>query len=219
MNLRPYQQQLVTEIRGQYQLGHKAVLAVLPTGGGKWYDSIARNCWTMPGTCKIEGCDKPVDSHAMCGMHAQRVRRYGDPYYITPEQERRASNRAAQLARFDSIKETTYRKRHGRHEHRVVAEQMIGRPLERGEIVHHVDGDKHNNDPSNLMVMTQDHHIREHLAPDAEPIEWNGRSMYPKEWAAEFGINVQRFYGRRRAGWSMERIASTPTRGWKRQCN
>ena len=35
MNLRPYQQQLVTEIRGQYQLGHRSVLAVLPTGGGK----------------------------------------------------------------------------------------------------------------------------------------------------------------------------------------
>ena len=35
MNLRPYQQQLVTDIRLQYQLGHKAVLAVLPTGGGK----------------------------------------------------------------------------------------------------------------------------------------------------------------------------------------
>ena len=35
MNLRPYQSQLVTEIRGQYQLGHRSVLAVLPTGGGK----------------------------------------------------------------------------------------------------------------------------------------------------------------------------------------
>ena len=35
MNLRPYQQQLVTEIRGQYQLGHRKVLAVLPTGAGK----------------------------------------------------------------------------------------------------------------------------------------------------------------------------------------
>ena len=35
MNLRPYQQQLINEIRGQYQLGHKSVLAVLPTGGGK----------------------------------------------------------------------------------------------------------------------------------------------------------------------------------------
>jgi superfamily II DNA or RNA helicase len=37
MNLRPYQSQLVTEIRGQYQLGRKSVLAVLSTGAGKTY--------------------------------------------------------------------------------------------------------------------------------------------------------------------------------------
>lgn len=35
MQLRPYQSQLITDIRLQYQLGHKSVLAVLPTGGGK----------------------------------------------------------------------------------------------------------------------------------------------------------------------------------------
>ena len=35
MNLRPYQQQLITAIRLQYQMGHRRVLAVLPTGGGK----------------------------------------------------------------------------------------------------------------------------------------------------------------------------------------
>jgi superfamily II DNA or RNA helicase len=35
MQLRPYQQQLITAIRLQYQLGHRKVLAVLPTGGGK----------------------------------------------------------------------------------------------------------------------------------------------------------------------------------------
>lgn len=35
MNLRPYQAHLITDIRLQYQLGHKSVLAVLPTGGGK----------------------------------------------------------------------------------------------------------------------------------------------------------------------------------------
>jgi len=34
MNLRPYQQQLITDIRLQYQLGKRTVLAVLPTGGG-----------------------------------------------------------------------------------------------------------------------------------------------------------------------------------------
>jgi superfamily II DNA or RNA helicase len=35
MQLRPYQQQLINDIRLQYQLGRKSVLAVLPTGGGK----------------------------------------------------------------------------------------------------------------------------------------------------------------------------------------
>jgi superfamily II DNA or RNA helicase len=35
VTLRPYQQQLVTDIRLQYQLGKRSVLAVLPTGGGK----------------------------------------------------------------------------------------------------------------------------------------------------------------------------------------
>ncbi|NCW69338.1 MAG: hypothetical protein EBV86_12360, partial [Marivivens sp.] len=102
IQLRPYQQQLVNEIRLQYQLGHRAVLAVLPTGAGKRYDSVVRDCLPMPKACSIEGCDKPADSHGMCGMHAQRMRRYGDPHYVTPEHQRRANNRAAQLARVDS---------------------------------------------------------------------------------------------------------------------
>jgi DNA repair protein RadD len=35
MNLRPYQAKLIADIRLQYQLGDRSVLAVLPTGGGK----------------------------------------------------------------------------------------------------------------------------------------------------------------------------------------
>ena len=35
MQLRPYQTQLITDIRLQYQMGRRRVLAVLPTGGGK----------------------------------------------------------------------------------------------------------------------------------------------------------------------------------------
>jgi superfamily II DNA or RNA helicase len=35
MQLRPYQTELITAIRLQYQLGHRKVLAVLPTGAGK----------------------------------------------------------------------------------------------------------------------------------------------------------------------------------------
>ena len=37
-------------------------------------------------------------------------------------------------------------------EHRLVMEKMIGRRLLPGEVVHHKDGDKTNNDPSNLEL-------------------------------------------------------------------
>jgi|ERR1035438_3715743 hypothetical protein len=55
-----------------------------------------------------------------------------------------------------------YRKRDGRHEHRIVAEQKLGRKLLRSEVVHHKDGDKLNNAPDNLIVMRQGKHMQEH---------------------------------------------------------
>lgn len=56
-----------------------------------------------------------------------------------------------------------YIKLNGRHEHRVVAEIKLGRPLKKNEIVHHLDENKHNNNPDNLQVMTQAEHIKLHL--------------------------------------------------------
>ena len=37
-------------------------------------------------------------------------------------------------------------------DYRKIAEEKIGRKLEKGEIVHHLDGDSCNNDPDNLFV-------------------------------------------------------------------
>lgn len=45
-----------------------------------------------------------------------------------------------------------------RHEHRIIMEHHLGRPLERSEHVHHIDGNKANNDISNLaMLSARDH--------------------------------------------------------------
>jgi len=114
--------------------------------------------------CKVEGCANDISKggNGYCGLHAQRVRRHGDAGYVTPEDVRRTSSRNAQLASVESVKKTTYRKFFGRHEHRVVAEQKIGRLLLPNEHVHHIDGNKHNNHPDNLQVMTASEHLKLH---------------------------------------------------------
>lgn len=46
--------------------------------------------------------------------------------------------------------------------HRLVAEEMIGRPLRKGEVVHHRNHDKLDNRPENLEVLTIREHIKAH---------------------------------------------------------
>ena len=58
----------------------------------------------------------------------------------------------------------SYIKRNGRHEHRLVAEEKMGRPLLPGEISHHIDENKRNNHPDNLEVLSsQSEHARLHF--------------------------------------------------------
>lgn len=57
----------------------------------------------------------------------------------------------------------TYPKLLGKHEHRQIVETLLGRPLKTGEVVHHLDGNKHNNDPENLVALpSQSVHCKAH---------------------------------------------------------
>ena len=56
-----------------------------------------------------------------------------------------------------------YTKYYGKHEHRVVAEWMLDRKLLPEEVVHHIDKNKRNNSPSNLMIFkNQKEHAKHH---------------------------------------------------------
>lgn len=43
-------------------------------------------------------------------------------------------------------------------EHRLIASMLLGRPLESGEVVHHLDLDRSNNTPDNLVVVSPAEH-------------------------------------------------------------
>lgn len=82
-----------------------------------------------------------------------------NPERMTPET--RAKLRAANLGKGEG---KAYRKTYGRHTHRVIAEEKIGRPLKKGEVVHHKDENILNNDPDNLEVFaSQSEHAKHHI--------------------------------------------------------
>lgn len=58
--------------------------------------------------------------------------------------------------------EKGYNKKGNVKVHRAIMEEHLGRKLSPDEVVHHIDGNKKNNDISNLKVMTRGEHSRLH---------------------------------------------------------
>ena len=59
--------------------------------------------------------------------------------------------------------EKSYPKKNGRHIHRTLAEQKLGRPLKPGEVVHHINENKQDYSLDSLQVLpSQAEHARLH---------------------------------------------------------
>lgn len=117
----------------------------------KWMSRNNREVINVPGHNK--GCKKP---------HLSEYNRVNNPKREWTIETRTQSRKRA-LKQTESIDQgISYRKYYGRHLHRVIAEGKIGRKLTSDEVVHHIDGNKLNNNPENLMVVTKEEHARIH---------------------------------------------------------
>lgn len=123
--------------------------------------------------CSVTGCDRKYLCKGYCGLHYQRVQRDGEPGPVGVRDRRGDGNSNWRGGRVRLGHENRYWARHTPDhpaanpagyvlEHRLVAEQTLGRLLRDDEVVHHVNHDPIDNRPENLQVMSRAEHVRVH---------------------------------------------------------
>jgi hypothetical protein len=98
------------------------------------------------GPCVVGGCTEIATASGMCNMHYKRIRRTGAAGSYERLRARVGLRITAKGYRYANVDGKSV------PEHRLIMERKLGRPLHKHENVHHIDGDKLNNDPSNLEL-------------------------------------------------------------------
>ena len=95
--------------------------------------------------------------------------------------------------------------------HIIAMEAVIGRHLADGEVVHHIDGNKHNNSPDNLMLFRNNReHTKHHWAERSEKYAIStGAKVSIQELADIAGIQYSTAYQRiKRLGWTADEVVA-----------
>lgn len=107
--------------------------------------------------CSVCACDVPIPRRGMCSTHYRRFMRHGDPHkrLIAPVGAGTRHNSGYWMFEID-----------GRSvlRHVLVAEKAIGKRLPLGAEVHHVDRDRSNDSPTNLVICpSKEYHTLLHI--------------------------------------------------------
>jgi hypothetical protein len=97
--------------------------------------------------CSIPDCDKKSKSLGLCQRHYNKLYYHGDANHVN---NRRTYGTGALDRGY--IRKSVSGKKGRVPEHRLVMEQILGRPLLPNENVHHINGVKDDNRPENLEL-------------------------------------------------------------------
>ena len=108
--------------------------------------------------CKVEGCGQKHMALGFCNLHYLRVKKHGNAGVP-------GRLRAPIGSGWSDENGYKYHQENGDRgfEHSNIAEQAIGKPLPRRAVIHHVDENPNNNNPSNLVICpSQAYHMLLH---------------------------------------------------------
>lgn len=108
--------------------------------------------------CHVVGCERVAESHAMCRLHDRRFRTHGDPLTMlkAPNGQARAYPDSQGYLLLPYCDDHPNAQANGHiYEHILVMSTHLGRPLRKGETVHHKNGVKDDNRIENLELMVR----------------------------------------------------------------
>lgn len=134
--------------------------------------------------CTIGDCTKRHCAKGMCQMHYRRNRLYNNPNSVAN------TGIITDKAGYIKIRTLAGEGKNGKYtfEHRMIMEQMIGRPLVKGETVHHKNGIRNDNRPDNLELWSEaqpyGQRVSDKVAYALEILERYAPELLSKEAAA-----------------------------------
>lgn len=147
------------------------IMESLPVSNGEGSPSIKEKCL-------VEGCITTIGRFraGFCGAHYQKIRKYGKNVCLRARKGEGSLSHGYKVFRKEGCRI---------REHVFIAEKAIGRKLTSNEVVHHIDGNRSNNSPSNLLICTKEYHNLLHkrmraLSEGGDPDFL--KCKYCKEW-------------------------------------